>query len=62
LPCERFSHFELTDEREGERLDRIPVIKGEIRIADRAYLSAERIAHVLNEGGDIIVRACSRHR
>ena len=25
LPSERFSHFELTDESEGERLDRIPV-------------------------------------
>src|SRR5512140_2485172 len=34
LPSERFSHFELTDESEGERLDRIPVVKGEIRLAD----------------------------
>ena len=32
LPRERFGHLELTDEREGERLDRIPVIKGEIRL------------------------------
>ena len=39
LPHERFSYFELTDEKEGERLDRIPVVKGDIRIADRAYLS-----------------------
>src|SRR5208282_4047072 len=38
LPGERFSYFELTDEKEGETLDRIPVVKGEIRIADRAYL------------------------
>ena len=44
LPSERFSHFGLTDESEGERLDRIPVVKGEIRLADRAYLAAERIA------------------
>jgi hypothetical protein len=57
LPLERFSHFELTDEGEGERLDRIPVIPGEIRLADRAYLAADRVAPVLEAGGDIIVRA-----
>ncbi len=57
LPSERFSHFELTDESEGERLDRIPVVKGEIRLADRAYISAERIAAVIDAGGDIVVRA-----
>ena len=52
MPSERFSHFELTDESEGERLDRIPVVKGEIRLADRAYLAA-----VIDAGGDIVVRA-----
>ncbi|WGS19802.1 hypothetical protein [Bradyrhizobium sp. ISRA463] len=38
LPRERFGHFELTDERGGETLDRIPAVAGEIRLADRAYL------------------------
>lgn len=57
LPQERFGHFELTDQRDGERLDRIPVIKGEIRIADRAYLQPDRIGAVLAAGGDIVVRA-----
>jgi hypothetical protein len=57
LPQERFGHFELTDERGGERLDRIPVVKGEIRIADRAYMQPDRIAKVLAAGGDILVRA-----
>lgn len=57
LPQERFGHFELTDQREGERLDRIPVVKGEIRIADRAYLRPDRIAAVVAAGGDIVVRA-----
>jgi hypothetical protein len=57
LPSERFGFFELTDERGGERLDRIPVVKGEIRIADRAYLQPDRIEPVLDGGGDIIVRA-----
>jgi hypothetical protein len=57
LPHERFGHFELTDEHTGETLDRIPVVKGEIRLADRAYLQPDRIAAVLEAGADIVVRA-----
>jgi hypothetical protein len=57
LPAERFGCFELTDQHGGEQLDRIPVIKGEIRIADRAYMQPGRIGNVLNAGGDIIIRA-----
>jgi hypothetical protein len=57
LPAERFSAFELTDEREGERIDRAEVVAGEIRIADRAYLHADRIATALAAGADVIVRA-----
>ena len=54
---ERFSAFELTDESEGERLDRTAVVPGEIRIGDRAYLQPDRIAAVLAAGGDILIRA-----
>lgn len=57
LPSERFGFFELTDQRGGETLDRIPVVKGEIRIADRAYLQPDRMGPVLDAGADIIVRA-----
>jgi hypothetical protein len=57
LPCERFGHFLLTDEHEAEQLDRIPVVKGEIRLADRVHLQPERIANVLRDGGDVVVRA-----
>lgn len=57
LPHERFGHFELTDETGGERLDRIPVVPGEIRIADRAYLQPDRIAAVIEAGADILIRA-----
>jgi Transposase DDE domain len=57
LPAERFGWFELTTHEAGERLDRIPVERGEIRIADRAYLQPERIAAVLAGGGDGVVRA-----
>jgi hypothetical protein len=62
LPAERFGFFELTDQRGGERLDRIPVENGEIRIAasgiaDRAYMQPERIAAVIAAGGEVLVRA-----
>jgi hypothetical protein len=57
LPGERFGFFELTDQQGGETLDRIPVVDGEIRIADRAYLQPDRIAGVLEHGADIVVRA-----
>lgn len=57
LPSERFGFLELTDQQEGETLDRIPVVAGEIRIADRAYLQPDRMATVLNAGADILVRA-----
>src|SRR5882672_10372870 len=56
LPSERFGFFELTDEKGGETLDRIPVVKGEIRIGDRAYLQPDRIARVLEAGADVLVR------
>ena len=57
LPSERFGFFEPTDEKGGERLDRIPVVAGEIRIGDRAYLQPDRIGGVLDAGADIVVRA-----
>lgn len=57
LPSERFGFFELTDEKGGERLDRIPVVDGEIRIGDRAYLQPDRMGELLDAGADVIVRA-----
>jgi hypothetical protein len=57
LPGERFGFFELTDEHGGETLDRIPVVEGEIRIADRAYLQPDRMAKVIDAGADIVIRA-----
>lgn len=56
LPAERFSFFALTDEREGERFDRIAVAPGEIRVADRLYMQPDRIAAVLAASGDVVVR------
>ena len=57
LPAERFSHFELTDQHGGEVLDRIPVVPGEIRLGDRAYLQVERMAQVIEARADLVVRA-----
>ena len=57
LPHERFGHFELTDQQSGETLDRIPVVKGEIRLADRAYLQPDRMAVLLEGGADFVIRA-----
>lgn len=57
LPHERFGHFELTDQQEGETLDRIPVIKGEIRLGDRAYLQPDRMAAVIEAGAELVIRA-----
>jgi hypothetical protein len=57
LPDERFGHFELTDQQEGETLDRIAAVKGEIRIADRAYLQPDRMARVIETGADVVIRA-----
>ena len=57
LPQERFGHFELTDQKEGEALDRIPVVVGEIRLADRAFLQPDRMTYVMEAGADFVIRA-----
>lgn len=57
LPHERFGHFELTDQQAGETLDRIPVVKGEIRIGDRAYLQPNRMAALNEAGAHFVIRA-----
>jgi hypothetical protein len=57
LPHERFGHFELTDQKAGETLDRIPVVKGEIRLGDRAYLQPDRMTTLLEGGADFVIRA-----
>ena len=56
LPAERFGDFVLTDQTEGERVDRLAVETGEIRLADRAYMQPARLAAVLAAGGDVVVR------
>jgi IS4 transposase len=60
LPSERFSAFELTDEKDAERIDRVAVIAGEIRIADRVHCRADELASVIAKGADVVVRASWR--
>ncbi|MFQ5566537.1 MAG: hypothetical protein ACE5EU_09260, partial [Paracoccaceae bacterium] len=57
VSAERFGFVQLTDGRGGERFDRAPVVAGEIRIADRAYAQPDRLAAVIEGGGDVLVRA-----
>jgi hypothetical protein len=57
LPTERFSAFELTDEKGAERINRIKVIPGELRIGDAIHCRADELADVIGQGGDVLVRA-----
>lgn len=61
LPSERFDFLELTDETGGERMDRVAVVPGEIRIGDAGLLQVDQIGVVLSEGADVLVRASWRH-
>jgi IS4 transposase len=61
LPAEQFDFLELTDEKGGERIDRVPVVRGELRMADAAFLQVDQIGEVMQEGADILVRGCWRH-
>jgi hypothetical protein len=57
VASERFAAFELTDQSGGEQLDRIAVTKGEIRLADRCFMQPDRIAAVIEQGADVVIRA-----
>jgi Transposase DDE domain len=57
LPTERFSAFELTDEKGAERINRMAVIAGELRIGDAIHCRADELADVMARGGDVLVRA-----
>lgn len=49
-------HFEITDKHVGESFQRVPVQKGDLLVGDRAYSNAKNVAHVLDHGGDVLVR------
>lgn len=52
--------FELTDVRGGETWRRFPVKRGDIWMGDRGYSNGNGVRHVVDAGGDVIVRL-NRH-
>jgi hypothetical protein len=46
----------ITSTKEGERLDRLAVTPGEIRLGDRGFPQPDGIAKVLAQGADVLVR------
>jgi hypothetical protein len=60
LPHERLSAFEITDEKGAEAINRIAVVPGELRLGDRIHCRADDLADVIEQGGDVLVRASWR--
>ena len=54
---QRFADVELTDAKGGESFERFAVVPGEIRIGDRGYIGTRGLRHVVDGGGDFIIRA-----
>jgi hypothetical protein len=47
----------LTDiQHGGETFGRVPVVGGGIMMGDRVYATPPGVAHVVNAGGDVLVR------
>jgi len=46
----------ITTTKEGDRLDRLVVTRGEVRLGDRAFAKPERIKSTLEQGADVLVR------
>lgn len=60
LPDLACDFYEVTDVKGGETYTRIPVARGDIILGDRGYSHRKGVAHVLQSGGDAIVRLSSR--
>ena len=52
--------FELTDVHGGEGYTRLPVSPGDLILGDRAYATPAGIAHVVQRGGEVLVRMKTR--
>ena len=61
LPTLVCDFFELTDVNGGETYKRLPIEQGDIILGDRGYCHREGVAHVLNSGGDVVVRLNSNN-
>ena len=49
-------YFKVTDNHVGETFKLIPIEKGDLIVGDRAYANAKGVAHVLDNGGEALVR------
>jgi len=49
-------HYELTDDKGGEKFGRFTFAKGDLVIADRGYSHRGGLAHIINSGGEVLVR------
>jgi hypothetical protein len=56
LPSLVCDFFEVTAPSGGESYNRLTVRTGDIILGDRGYCHREGVAHVVGEGGDVIVR------
>jgi hypothetical protein len=54
LECDFFQLTEIG--QGGETFRRVPVVAGDIVMGDRVYASPPGVSHVINAGGDVIVR------
>lgn len=52
----RCDYFKVTDNHVGETFKLIPIEKGDLIIGDRAYGNARGVAHVVDNGGEALVR------
>ena len=59
LPDLQCDVYELTDVHGGETYTRIPVALGDIILGDRGYCHRAAVAHVVQRGGDVVVRLTS---
>lgn len=48
--------FELTDWSGGETWRRVPIAPGDLIVGDRVYATPSGVAHVVDGGGDVLVR------
>jgi hypothetical protein len=56
LPEFRCEFIEVTDSTEVERFERFPVAPRDLFLADRGYCTREGVAHILESGGDVLMR------
>lgn len=56
LPSLTCDFAEVTDSKGGESYTRVPVQPGDVVLADRGYCHRKGVAHVIESGGDAVVR------